>query len=204
MVPVPPPLTPHLTRCFWRLHPQTRQASREGLAVFGLHYWDPALQQLRTPDRQGKPRRFQLRYDPLDISRIAVFEAGRWVGDAFARELRLPDGQFEPVSLWELQLAKELAHQQQAMGLGQPQAWLLTLFEARELVAQRQAEQKHIRRKVEQLRTQRPGRPASDRTTEREALAAAQWQATQEALTRLPTSPDDPGTRVLEQLQEVL
>jgi len=204
MVPVPPPLTPHLTRCFWRLHPQTRQASREGLAVFGLHYWDTALQPLRTPDRQGKPRRFQLRYDPLDISRVAVFEAGQWVGDAFARELRLPDGQFESVSLWELELAKGLARQQQARGEGQPQAWLLTLFEARELVAQRQAEQKHIRRKVEQLRTQRPGRPTHDRTAEREALATAQWQATQAALTQLPTRPDDPGTRVLEQLQEVL
>jgi hypothetical protein len=203
MVPVLPPLTPHLARCFWRLHPQTRQASREGVAVFGLHYWDPALQQLRTPDRQGKPRHFQLRYDPLDLSRVAVFEAGRWVGDAFARELRLPDGEFEPVSLWELQLAKGLARQQRARGEGQPQAWLLTLFEARELVAQRQAEQKCIRRKLEQLRTQRPGRPARDRTAEREALAAAQWQATQAALTSA-TPPDDHGTRVLEQLQEVL
>ncbi|NCC32753.1 MAG: hypothetical protein EOM24_12140, partial [Chloroflexia bacterium] len=203
MMPVPPPLTPHLARCFWRLHPQTRQASREGVAVFGLHYWDPALQHLRTPDRQGKPRQIQLRYDPLDVSRIAVFEAGRWVGDAFARELRLPDGQFEPVSLWELELAKGLARQQQARGEGQSQAWLLTLFEARELVAQRQAEQKRIRRKLEQLRTQRPGRPAGDRMAEREALAAAQWQASQEALTRLSTT-DDPGTRVLEQLEEVL
>lgn len=204
MVPVPPPLTPHLARCFWRLHPHTRQASREGLAVFGLHYWDLALQQLRTPDRQGRPRQVQLRYDPLDISRVAVFEAGRWMGDAVARELRLPDGQVEPVSLWELELAKGVARQQQAGGAGQSQAWLLTLFEARELVAQRQAEQKHIRRKVEQLRTQRPGRPAGDRMAEREALAAAQWQASQAALTQLPTYPDDPGTRVLEQLQEVL
>jgi hypothetical protein len=204
MVPLPPPLTPHLARCFWRLHPETRQATREGLAVFGLHYWDPALQQLRTPDRQGQRRRFQLRYDPLDISRVAVFEAGRWVGDAFARELQLPDGQFEPVSLWELELAKGLARQHQAAAVGPSQAWLLTLFEARELIAQRQAEQKRIRRKVEQLRTQRPGRPASDRTAERDALAAAQWQATQEALTRATSSPDDRGTRVLEQLKEVL
>jgi hypothetical protein len=125
------------------------------------------------------------------------------VGDAFARELRLPDGQFEPVSLWELQLAKGLARQQQAHSGVPPQAWLLTLFEARELVAQRQAEQKHIRRKVEQLRTQRPGRPASDRMAEREALAAAQWQATQAALMHAAT-PDDHGTRLLEQLQEVL
>jgi len=203
MVPVPPPLTPHLARCFWRLHPETRQASREGLSLFGLHYWDPALHALRSPDRQGQRRRFQLRYDPLDLSRVAVFEAGRWVGDAFARELRLPDGQFEPVSLWELQLANGLARQHQATGKEQAQAWLLTLFEARELVAQRQAEQKRIRRKVEQLRTQRPGRPASARMAEREALAAAQWQATQEALTRPPTRPDDPGTRVLEHLQEV-
>ena len=88
--------------------------------------------------------------------------------------------------------------------MGPPQAWLLTLFEARELIAQRQAEQKRIRRKVEQLRTQRPGRPASDRTAERDALAAAQWQATQAALTHATSTPDDRGTRVLEQLKEVL
>lgn len=204
MVPVPPPLTPHLERCFWRLHPETRQANREGLSLFGLHYWDPALHSLRSPDRQGQRRRFQLRYDPLDLSRVAVFAAGRWVGDAYARELRLPDGQFEPVSLWELQLAKGLARQQQATGKEQTQPWLLTLFEARELVAQRQAEQKRIRRKLEQLRTQRPGRPVGDRMAEREALAATQWQATQAALTQHPAGLDDPGTRVLERLQEVL
>lgn len=204
MVPVPPPLTPHLTRCFWRLYPEPRQATREGLALFGLHYWDLGLQQLRTPDRQGQRRRFQLRYDPLDISRVAVFEAGQWVGDAFARELRLPDGQFEPVSRWELDLAKARERQQRADHPARPQAWLLTLLEARELVAQRQAEQKQIRRRLQQLQARRAGRPAHETSTTREALANAQWQSTQAALQQAAEGDEDQGTHVLEQLKEVL
>ena len=54
MTPVPPPLTPHLERCFWRLHPQTRVTTQTGLALFGLHYWDVGLAGLRNPDRQGR------------------------------------------------------------------------------------------------------------------------------------------------------
>ena len=204
MVPVVPPLTPHLERCFWRLYPDTRVATREGLALFSFHYWDDALQGLRNPDRQGQPRRFHLRYDPNDISRVAVFEAGYWLGDAFARELRLPDGQFEAVSLWELQLVKELERQQRSERPSRPRAWLLTLLEARELIAQRQAEQKRIRCKVQQLRARRAGRPASDAPAMREALETAQWHATQAALTRVAHDPDDRGTQILEQLKEVL
>ncbi len=204
MVPVVPPLTPHLARCFWRLYPDTRVATREGLALFSLHYWDATLQGLRSPDRQGQPRRFHLRYDVADISRVAVFEAGHWLGDAFARELRLPDGQFEAVSLWELQLVKALERQQCAERPARPQAWLLTLLEVRELIAQRQAEQKRIRRKVQQLRARRAGRPASDAPVMREALETAQWHATQAALTHAAHDPADRGTQVLEQLKEVL
>lgn len=204
MVPVVPPLTPHLERCFWRLYPDTRLATREGLALFSLHYWDAALQGLRSPDRQGQPRRFQLRYNPNDISHVAVFESGYWLGDAFARELRLPDGQFEAVSLWELQLVKELERQQRAERPSRPRAWLLTLLEARELIAQRQVEQKRIRRKVQQLRAGRNGRPRALSAEEHDALAATQWTASQAALRHLPELEADAGTRVLARLEEVL
>ena len=47
MAPVPPPLTPHLERCFWRLHPDPRQATAAGLSLFGLHYWATDLAGLR-------------------------------------------------------------------------------------------------------------------------------------------------------------
>ena len=58
---------------------------------FGLHYWDVSLAGLRGRDRNGRRRRFHLRYDPDDVSRVAVFEHGNWLGDGYAKELRLPE-----------------------------------------------------------------------------------------------------------------
>src|SRR5258708_27502708 len=171
----PPPLTQQLERAFWRLHPAPRVATRSGLALFGLHYWESTLAGLRGRDREGGVRQFHLRYDPADLSRVAVFEAGIWLGDGFARELRLPDGSFEPVSLWELELAKDLVRQQTALKGPRPHSWLLHLLETRELIAQRQAEQKLIRRKVQQLQERRRGRPpteAAEPAAERPALEA--------------------------------
>jgi hypothetical protein len=52
-----------------------------GLALFGMHYAGMRLAGLRHPDRQGRRRRFHLRYDPADVSRVAVFENGIWLGD---------------------------------------------------------------------------------------------------------------------------
>ena len=155
MMPVPPALTSELARCFWRLHPQTRQVTHEGLALFGMHYWDVALGNLRNPGKRGQSRVFQARYDPLNISRIAIFEQSVWLGDAYPRELRLPDGHFEPASLWELEMAKDMVRAQGGRRILRTQSWLIHLLEARELIEQRQTEQKAIRRKVQQLREHR-------------------------------------------------
>jgi hypothetical protein len=204
MAPVPPPFTPQLERCFWRLHSETRLATQAGLALFGLHYWDPKLAGIRSPDRQGRRRRFHLRYDPTDVSRVAVFEGGIWLGDGYARELRLPDGHYEPVSLWELKLAKDLARQHNQQRLPRPHSWLVHLLEARELIAQRQAEQKLIRRKVQQLRERRQGRPRSSTQTQRQELEAAQLEETAQAMGRTTARDHDPRARLLETLREVL
>ena len=204
MVPVPPPLTPHLERCFWRLHPETRCATHEGLALFGLHYWDPRLAGIRSPDRQGHSRRFHLRYDPADVSCVAVFENGLWLGDAYARELRLPDGRYEATSLWELRLAKERARECSQQRAPHPQSWLVHLLEARELIAQRQEEQKLIRRKTQQLREQRRGRPPAPAQAQRQALETGQLAETGQALATLAPPDQDPRTRLLENLHEVI
>jgi hypothetical protein len=202
MAPVPPPLTPQLERCFWRLHPDTRMATQGGLALFGLHYWDARLAGIRNPDRQGRRRRFHLRYDSTDVTRVAVFEDGVWLGDGYARELRLPDGHYEPVSLWELNLAKDLARQHNQKRLPRPHSWLVHLLEARELIAQRQVEQKLIRRKVQHLEERRRGRPASSSQTQDQELLPTQLEET--AMTT-STAPDhDPRTHVFETLNEVL
>lgn len=204
MAPVPPSLTPQLERCFWRLHPETRVATHAGLALFSLHYWDPGLAELRGRDRQGRRRRFHLRYDPSDVSRVAVFEDGVWLGDGYARELRLPDGSYEPVSLWELKLAKDLARQRSRQRAPRPHSWLIHLLEARELIAQRQVEQKLIRGKVQQLRERRRGRPPTFAPAQRQALEAAQLQETEQAMAEMMTQEQDPRTHLLEALSEVL
>lgn len=204
MTPVPPPLTPHLERCFWRLHPQTRVATQAGLALFGLHYWDVGLAGLRNPDRQGRRRHFHLRYNPDDVSRVAVFENGNWLGDGYACELRLPDGSHESVSLWELNMAKELVRRQSHQRTPRPHSWLVHLLEARELIAQRQTEQKLIRRKVQQLRERRRGRPKASTQAQRQALEAAQVQETEEAIAGMIVQARDPRERLLETLNEVL
>jgi hypothetical protein len=197
MTPVPPPLTAPLSRCFWRLHYETRAANRPGIGLFGLHYWDAALGSLRGKDRRGKPRRFHVRYDPADIGRIAVFENGEWLGDAYARELRLADGQYERVSLWALKLAKDIVKQQYGDRLPRPKSWLIHLLETRELVAQRQAEKKQIRRKTEALKQKQP-----------EAIPAP-TDAAQLAMTKAALAPDAPKatdtrTQLLSTLQEEL
>lgn len=197
MTPIPPPLTPQLSRCFWRLHHETRAASRTGIGLFGLHYWDTALGRLRGKDRRGKPRRFHVRYDPTDISRIAVFENGEWVGDAYARELRLADGQYERASLWSLKLAKDIVKKQYDDRLPRPKSWLIHLLETQELVAQRQAEKKQIRRKIEALKQ----KPQVDDPMPTDAA--------QLAMTKAALAPDisqiaDTRTQILSTLQEEL
>lgn len=207
MAAVPPPLTAQLERTFWRLHPSPRVATRSGLALFGLHYWDSTIAGLRGRDRQGRLRQFHLRYDPADLSQVAIFENGVWLGDGSARELRLPNGTYEPVSLWELQLAKDLVREQTKLRIPRPHSWLIHLLETRELIAQRQAEQKLIRRKVQQLKEHRRGRPtlvAADQVTacERPLLEAPAEPTPEPAV---PAEPDlDPRTRLLTSLQEVI
>lgn len=205
MTPVPPPCTPHLARCFWRLHPDPRCVTANGLALFDLHYWAPALDGLRSPDRQGQRRSFQLRYDPADISRVAVFEAGQWLGDGYARELRLPDGSYEPTSLWELTLAKDLIRQQNPRRTAHPHSWLVHLLEARELIAQRQEEQKLIRRRLQQLREHRRGRPATANPAAKLPVAeAGSLPDIVPALAKQIAQDRDPRMQLLETLREVL
>lgn len=104
-----PPRTPAIARLFWRRSPETRTITRNGVAAFGMHYWSPDLGGLDRVDTAGKPVRFGWGYDPEDIGRIALFREADWVGDALAKELRLPDGSTRRLSLWERGLTRDLA-----------------------------------------------------------------------------------------------
>ena len=57
----------------------------------------------------GKPVEYGFRYEPSNISRLALFRDGEWAGDVFAKQLRLPNGEIRPVSLSELEVAKALS-----------------------------------------------------------------------------------------------
>jgi hypothetical protein len=203
MTPVLPPFTPQLERCFWRLHPETRLATSHGVCMFGLHYWSPQLAGIRGLDRQGRRRRFHLRYDPIDLSHVAVFEHGIWLGDGYARELRLPDGTYQPASVWEMKLAQALSRQHEQRQQSRPHSWVVHLLEARELIAQRQIEKKLIRRKVEQMRERRKGRPRSSPVQAPELDLPSVEEAVQAMETA--TTPDpDPRTLLFDTLDEVL
>jgi len=202
MTPLPPPLTPQMERSFWRLNPEARIATREGLALFGLHYWGVGLVDLRSRDRQGRQRRYHLRYDPDDVSRVAAFENGIWLGDGYARELRLADGSYESVSLWELELAKDLIRQRDQQHRLRPHSWLIHILEARELIEQRQTEQKLIRRKLQQLRERRLGRPGKGSTVQ--SLDAEQIAKTEQVIAEMKPKNTDPRARLLDNLDEVL
>lgn len=86
----------------------------------------------------GRSVRYNYSYEPADISRIALFCHEQWVGDLYARELRLPDGSTMPLSLWEQKMAKALARSD-----GQSaRDWLTYVHEIDELAQSRLAERK--------------------------------------------------------------
>jgi len=134
----------------------------------------------------------------MDVSRIAVFENGIWLGDGCARELRLADGNYESVSLWELELAKDLIRQRDPQHRLRPHSWLVHILEARELIEQRQTEQKLIRRKLQQLRERRPGRPRYGSTVQ--PLEADQITQTEQLMAEMKSKDTDPRTRLLDTL----
>ncbi|NUM33674.1 MAG: Mu transposase C-terminal domain-containing protein [Candidatus Brocadiae bacterium] len=201
MTPVVPPFTPQMERSFWRLYPETRVISHTGVNLFGFHYWASELAGLRGYNRQGCQRHFHLRYNPNNISRVALFEDGIWLGDGYARELRLPDGQYEAVSLWELNLAKGMLRKHNKDRIHRPHSWLIHLLETRELIQERQEEQKLIRRKMQQLQEQRRGRPPISKIVN--SIKASELQETSQAMTSLPAN-NDPRVQLLKNLGEEL
>ena len=83
-----------------------------------------------------------------------------------------------------------------------PHSWLVHILEARELIEQRQAEQKLIRRKLQQLRERRPGRPRNASTAQ--PLEAEQIAKTEQLMAEMHPKDADPRTHLPETLGEVL
>lgn len=108
-MPLVPPLTVNMQRLFWRMSPNTRVITSKGVSAFGMHYWSPDLSRAERVGKDGRRIQFGFRYDPADISRLALFRDGDWVGDVYAKQLRQPDGSTRSISLAERQLAQKMA-----------------------------------------------------------------------------------------------
>lgn len=152
-----PPQTQEMARLFWRLSPQTRVLTNKGIHAFGMSYWSPDLQQAMRVDMAGKQIRYRFRYNPQDISRIALFRDGHWLGDIEAKELRQTDGSVRPLSLWERDWHLKQAREADATH----NHWLDFVHEMDTLSQQRYREQKRIQQQLPC-----PPRAANAQTTE--------------------------------------
>lgn len=141
-LPSVPPLTERTRRLFLRMSPETRLISSKGVSVFGLHYSSPVLSTAERVDKDGKDVEYSFRYDPVDISSIALFRGEHWVGDISAKELQRADGTFKPTSLWEMKRAKELAKENQGT-----RNWLAYVNDADALTKKRKAEKRQATRR---------------------------------------------------------
>lgn len=105
--PLVPPLTPGVERLFWRMDPRPRQVTQHGIGAFGLHYSTDGLR--RETGKDGNPLHFDISYEPSDISRLALFRGTTWVGDVYAKELKLADKTYLHISLAEHEISKLIA-----------------------------------------------------------------------------------------------
>ena len=152
-----PPLSPGVERSFMRLYPDVRSITSRGIAAFGLHYWSADLGGLARRDHTGKSMQYQFRYTPADISQIAVFRDGIWVGDASARELQQADGSVRQVSQAEWTQAKQRVRDHDQQAEGKTAGELVLMTDLKELHEHRSLEKKALRR----------GRPQSKDVTQR-------------------------------------
>jgi hypothetical protein len=142
-LPIIPPLSPGLERSFMRLNPDTRTITSRGIAAFGLHYWSAELGGLARRERTGKSVQYQFRYSPADISQIALFRDGIWVGDGEARELQQADGSLRQVSLAEWAQAKHLIKENAPEVSGKTADEFVRMTDLKELQERRRQEKKY-------------------------------------------------------------
>ena len=143
-----PPLTEAVKRKFLRSYPSTRKLTRESFNLFGMHYSSPDVRKLSIIDEKGRPIEYGINYNPNDISTIAIFKDGLWVADGRANELKLADGTYQHLSLWERKIAQELANDNN----NNPRDWLQFLGGVAELNMTRAYEKRNRQREVEKGR----------------------------------------------------
>jgi len=142
--PIVPTLTDEIRRQFLHLIPGKRPITDKGICVFGMQYTSPIVASAEKIGMDKKPIQYSLRYDPTDISKIALFRGDHWLDDIGAKELLLPDGYYKPTSLWEIQTAKALAKDAN----GDTRDWLAYVNKAEELEKRRMSEKRRRQREI--------------------------------------------------------
>ena len=161
-VPLVPPLTTEIQRLFWRMSPNTRVITSKGISAFGMHYWSPDLSRAERVGKNGQRIQFSFRYDPADISCLALFRDGAWVGDVYAKQLREPDGSVRSLSLAEREMAQKMAR-----NAGQsPQDWLHYIQNIDERNQTRHRERQAAKRRPRQGNSHQPPTPGEAKDTE--------------------------------------
>ncbi len=143
--PIVPRLTDEIRRQFLHLIPEKRQITEKGVCVFGMQYTSAIAARADKIGMDKQPILYSLRYDPADISKIALFREDHWLDDIGAKELLLPDGSYKPTSLWEIQTAKALAKDAN----GDTRDWLAYVNKAEELEKRRMSEKRRRLREIQ-------------------------------------------------------
>jgi len=143
-LPLVPPLDEEMQRLFWRKSHETRKNTEKGISAFGMNYISLESKPIEIIGRDKKKIEYSFRFDPADISTIALYRGKNFVGDVSAKELLLPDGSLKPTSLWEVEMAKDLAKAIK----GDTRDWLAYINQAKELEKRRRAEKRRIQRKL--------------------------------------------------------
>ena len=123
-----------------------------------MHYWSAGLSKIPAKDINDKPVKIGIRYDPSDISRIALFRDGKYICDVRPKELRLANNEYKSVSLWERELAKDLALDDGKAA----RDWVAYLNGIREI---------HERRKAEKKKAQQKARKAGSKSSPKVDIA---------------------------------
>jgi len=161
-LPLIPVFTPEMDRLFLRMYPQTRAVRSRGIPAFGLNYWSAELGGIERRERDGQAIGYHFRYDPADISRIALFRDGTWVGDGYAKELQLADGTYRHVSLAEWKMAKQQVAQGMDGTEGKTPAEVVLVSDTAELGKQRTREKKAAQRSTSKRELSAPNEPKQE------------------------------------------
>jgi transposase InsO family protein len=140
--PQVPERNPANERLFWRGDPNTHRITRHAIHAFGLSFSSNELETCERIGTDGTVVEYSITYQPIDISRIALFRDGTYLFDLYAQRLRLPDNTYLQVSIADRQLALKIARSRDQANTD----WVAYVQEAQELNKKRGAEQKAAKR----------------------------------------------------------